>query len=81
MLLTTWQARKLRRLLRAEIAKAVELRCGARWVTMSEAEQKAAIYVVEIDCWQHLRNVWLDAMVGALTKFLNTKLEARPCCL
>ena len=43
---------------------------------MSEAEQKAAVYVVEVDCWQHLRNVWLDAMIGALTKFLNAKLEA-----
>lgn len=48
---------------------------------MSEAEQKAAIYVVEIDCWQHLRNVWLEVMIGALTKFLKTKLEARPYCL
>eukprot|EP00966_Prymnesium_polylepis_P126752 2931277-Prymnesium_polylepis.1 len=41
---TCAQARKLRALLKVEVKKAVQLRCGERWDAMLPAEQEAAVH-------------------------------------
>ena len=69
------QARKLRALLKEEVKKAVQLQCGARWDAMTPAEQEAAVHVVEIDCWNHLRNIWLGAAMNALSKSIKDELD------
>jgi len=69
------QARKLRALLKEEVKKAVQLQCGARRDAMTPAEQEAAVHVVEIDCWNHLRNIWLGAAMKALSKSIKDELD------
>ena len=55
-------ARKTRRLIVTKIEEAeIEL-------------NRAGANVLEIDCWNHLRNVWLGGMIKALSSFLQEML-------
>ncbi len=58
-------ARKFRRLIVEKIKE------EAKTHGLSESE----ILVLEGDCWQHLRNVWIGAIVRALKNYLNKVLE------
>jgi hypothetical protein len=58
-------ARKIRLLLCEKIEEA------AREKGLPEDE----INVLEGDCWNHLRNVWLGGMIKCLNKYLNTALQ------
>lgn len=59
-------ARKSRELLANLIAAQVEENLGAdAWSKMTEADQKHAVRTHNVDCWQHLRNIFLAAMSAA----------------
>lgn len=59
-------ARKARRLLQELISEQVQSHLGsAVWDAMSEQDQEAAVCTHEVDCWQHLRNIFLAAMPAA----------------
>ena len=58
-------ARKIRLLLCEKIEEA------AREKGLPEDE----INMLEGDCWNHLRNVWLGGMIKCLNKYLNTALQ------
>lgn len=59
-------ARKSRELLAELIARQVEEHLGPeQWEGMSEAEQSYAVRTHNVDCWQHLRNIFLAEMSRA----------------
>lgn len=59
-------ARKSRELLAELIARQVEDHLGAdTWGAMSEEEREAAVRTHNVDCWQHLRNIFLAEMSKA----------------
>eukprot|EP00966_Prymnesium_polylepis_P116320 2688867-Prymnesium_polylepis.1 len=59
---------KVKRVLKAEIEMAVKAKYdAATWAAFSEDEKAAKLLVLEVDCWNHLRNVWLGAATKALT--------------
>ena len=62
-------ARKTRRLLVNEIKEAA--------AEMSTDE----IVVLEVDCWNHLRNVWLSGMTKSLSVYLKNELGASLECI
>lgn len=65
-------ARKSRELLAQLIAEQVQSHVGpAAWAAMSEAEREAAIRTHNIDCWQHLRNIFLAEMSAAQVRGLR----------
>ena len=69
-------AMKVKRLLKAEIQAAVEAKYdAAAWAALSEEEKAAKRLVLEIDCWNHLRNTWLGAVTSALTGRLKENLK------
>lgn len=59
-------ARKSRRLLKELIATQVQDHLGPEtWGALTEDERKAAVRVHQVDCWQHLRNIFLAEMSNA----------------
>lgn len=59
-------ARRSRKLLADLIAAQVEEHLGANeWANLSEAEQEKAVRTHHVDCWQHLRNIFLAEMSSA----------------
>lgn len=59
-------ARKARSLLAQLIAEQVREHHGAEaWELLSEAEREAAVRTHNVDCWQHLRNIFLAEMSAA----------------
>lgn len=74
---TCTTARKARRLLAQLIAEQVQEHLGAdKWDAMSESEREAAQRTHEVDCWQHLRNIFLAEMSAAQVSY-----TARPAVL
>ena len=65
-------ARKQRRLLGEAIAMA-----AAEWHELDRVKDcgDERLYNLEVDCWNHLRNVWLGGMAKALGAHLNHKLR------
>lgn len=56
-------ARKSRELLSQMIANQLEEVLGANaWSAMTDSEQQEAVRTHHVDCWQHLRNIFLAAM-------------------
>lgn len=69
-------ARKSRVLLGQLIAKQVEERLGKdAWDAMSEADRVTATRTHQVDCWQHLRNIFLAEMSSAQAKHVAEKLK------
>ena len=69
-------AEKAKRLLAEMIAEQAQEAIGvAAWVTMSEAEQKDATRVHKLDCYQHLRNIFLKEMSSAQAKHVAEELK------
>lgn len=59
-------ARKSRQLLAELVARQVQDHLGTEaWEAMSEAERNAAVRTHNVDCWQHLRNIFLAEMSRA----------------
>ena len=68
-------ARAAKTLLVDKIAEAVEAHAGpTKWAAMSEGERATAKRALSGSCFQHLRNIFLNAMAGAA----NTHMKARP---
>ena len=69
-------ARCTRRVLNEMIATQKKNEIGLeRWNAMGEAEQAAAVRVHELDCWQHLRNIFLSAQSTAMSKHVAEELQ------
>jgi hypothetical protein len=61
-------AMKVKRLVKEEVQQAVVLSYDKKtWEAFTPEEQEAKMLVLEGDCWNHLRNVWLGATTTALT--------------
>lgn len=59
-------ARKSRQLLAELIARQVEEHLGTeKWGAMTEQERESAVRTHNVDCWQHLRNIFLAEMSSA----------------
>lgn len=70
-------ARKTRELLATLIADQVEQHLGANeWSAMSVAEQEQAIRTHHVDCWQHLRNIFLAEMSAAQVSVPNARSDS-----
>ena len=37
-------------------------------------EREKAVYVVEIDCWNHMRNLWLQSFVDGMSSLIKASL-------
>ena len=62
----------MKRLLVEAAQEAVRARyTDAAWAALPEAERLERLTVFEIDCWNHLRNVWLAKGTSALTARLK----------
>lgn len=69
-------AMKVKRLLEAAVQDAVKHHYTAeQWDAKSSTEQAAELLVLQGDCWNHLRNVWIKSMSGALTSRLKESLR------
>ena len=69
-------AMKVKRLLVAAVQDAVNHSYTLeQWEALSTKEQAASLLVLEGDCWNHLRNVWIKSMSGALTGRLRDSLR------
>lgn len=69
-------ARKARSLLAEEIARQCAAHVGQdAWQAMDEAEQQAAVRTYHIDCWQHMRNIFLEAMSAAMAQHVQQELQ------
>ena len=69
-------AMKVKRLLAAAVQDAVNHSYTLeQWEALSTKEQAASLLVLEGDCWNHLRNVWIKSMSGALTGRLRDSLR------
>ena len=65
-------ALKVKRLMVEQVQTAVKAEfTDAEWSALSSEQQTSRLLVLEVDCWNHLRNVWLGAMTGALSKRLT----------
>lgn len=59
-------ARRSKQLLQDTIAAQVEKHVGDEaWSAMSEEERRRAVVTHKVDCWQHLRNIFLAEMSRA----------------
>lgn len=68
-------ARKSKQLLAKLVAKQVEESIGAEtWSSMSQEDRDRAVCTHKVDCWQHLRNIFLAEMSAAQV-FLKCALE------
>ena len=69
-------AMKVKRLVAKEVQTAVTLKhTKAEWEAFSEEEKTVKHLVLEIDCHNHLRNVWLGAATKAVTNRLKETLK------
>jgi hypothetical protein len=67
---------KVKELLAQMIAAEVEASMGAdAWAALSEAEKKHATRVHKLDCWQHLRNIFLNEMSKAQAAHVAEELK------
>ena len=65
-------ALKVKRLLIEAVQEAVKAsHSDAEWDALTEAERVKQLSVYEVDCWNHLRNVWLAKVTAALTTRLK----------
>jgi hypothetical protein len=70
-------ARCTKRLLAEAIMLAIKEKVGADvWDKLTEEERDAQYKVYRGDCWQHLRNIIIEAMATAGDKHIKEKLEA-----
>lgn len=53
-----------------------ELRGEERWSAMAQDEREDAVRTHPIDCWQHLRNIFLAEMSRAQAQHLHAELRA-----
>lgn len=73
---TCTTARKARKLLAEAIAEQVQSHTGSEdWEAMSEEQQAAAVRTHEVDCWQHLRNIFLAEMSSAQVSILALRMH------
>lgn len=69
-------AKLSRTLLEAAVTKAVEEKHGAAaWAAMSEDQRADKATALGGDCWQHMRNIMLDAGSAVANIFLKDALE------
>lgn len=69
-------ARKARELLAQEIAAQVQQHVGVdEWDAMTEDARKDAVRTHCVDCWQHIRNIFLAEMSSAMAKHVKTELQ------
>ena len=69
-------AQKTKEILEALIAAEVQERMGAEaWAALTEAEQKHATRVHRLDCWQHMRNIFLNEMSKAQAAHVAEQLK------
>jgi hypothetical protein len=69
-------ARSARKLLADAIRTQVEAHLGSEaWVAMSEEEREAASRTHHVDCWQHLRNIFLAEMSRAQSEHAGKELR------
>lgn len=69
-------ARKSRQLLSTMIARQVEAHLGPEvWSQMSEAERERSVRTHHVDCWQHLRNIFLAEMSAAQARHVKMELQ------
>jgi hypothetical protein len=65
-------ALKVKRLLVEAVQAAVKAKyTTASWEALTEAERASRLCCYEVDCWNHLRNVWLAKATAALTRRLK----------
>lgn len=70
-------ARLSKKLLASLIAEQVQSELGIdTWEAMTEAEQEAATRTHLHDCWQHLRNIFLQEMSKAQAAHMRDELKA-----
>lgn len=69
-------ALKVKRLFKEAVEQAVKDSYDTdTWGSFTKEQQSAKLLVLEIDCWNHLRNVWLGAATAALTGRLKENLK------
>ena len=69
-------AMKVKRLLVVAAQEAVKHQhTEAEWDSFSDAERAAKLLVLQGDCWNHLRNVWLGKMSNGITEHLKLRLQ------
>ena len=69
-------ALKVKRLLVDATQEAVRAKyTDEEWEALGEKQQAAMLLVLEVDCWHHLRNVWVGAVTKELTKRLKDNLK------
>eukprot|EP00965_Chrysotila_dentata_P079090 2608295-Pleurochrysis_carterae.AAC.3 len=67
---------KVQRLLKQAAQEAVEAETGDEWAALSaEAQAARRLLVLEVDCHNHFRNVWLGAITAALSARLREDLK------
>lgn len=70
-------ARKAKQLLADLIASQVEEHVGAeKWAALSESERQTAVRTHQVDCWQHIRNIFLAEMSRAQAAHVQAELRA-----
>eukprot|EP00966_Prymnesium_polylepis_P244857 5663845-Prymnesium_polylepis.1 len=58
------------------IAEQVQQSMGAAaWAAMSDAQRRHATRVNKLDCWQHMRNIFLNAMSAAQAAHVAEELK------
>lgn len=63
-------------LLESMIADEVQQSIGAAaWAAMSDAQRRHATRVHKLDCWQHMRNIFLNAMSAAQAAHVAEELK------
>lgn len=69
-------AQKSKDLLACAVAEQVKSHLGSDvWESMSEDERTAATRTHKVDCWQHLRNIFLAEMSAAQAKHVQAELQ------
>lgn len=69
-------ARCTRRLVQAAVLTAIEAKVGkAAWEKLSEEERARKYQVHTCDCWQHLRNIIIEAMASACNETVKAAVE------
>ena len=69
-------AEKAKTILAEMIAEQAKAKLGAdAWAAMSEQEQQEATRVNKLDCYQHLRNIFLKEMSSAQSKHVAEELK------
>jgi hypothetical protein len=69
-------ARCTKRMLASAIMRTIEEKVGKeKWEAMSTEERNQKYKVFRGDCWQHLRNIMIDAMAAKGDELLKLKLQ------